>query len=105
MKSRLIKRRTTREIAYAGSERGIRKSTTRGTHLGVENEFGSFEQVQVPDSYDPIRFVDSHRVLVVSCDEQFGKLIEDASYSAFHHDGFDELNRAACSPLETSRRR
>jgi hypothetical protein len=47
------------------------------TYWSVKDEFGSFEEMKIPDSHDPIGIIGSTRILVVRSNHQFGKLTSD----------------------------
>lgn len=47
------------------------------TYWSVKDEFGSFEEMEVPNSHDPIGIIGSTRILVVRSNHQFGKLTSD----------------------------
>jgi hypothetical protein len=64
----------------------------------VEDELGSFEEMQVPDADDAVRITDGEGVLVVRRRREFGKLHDGRSQRLF-------LVQAADLPLATSRGR
>jgi hypothetical protein len=47
------------------------------TYWSVKDEFGSFEEMKIPNSHDSIWIIGSTRVLVVRSNHQFGKLTSD----------------------------
>jgi hypothetical protein len=48
-----------------------------GTYRSVKDEFRSFEEMEIPNSDDPIWIIGSARVLVVRSYHQFGELMSD----------------------------
>jgi hypothetical protein len=47
------------------------------TYWSVKDEFGSFEEMKIPDSHDPIWIIGSTRILVIRSNHQFGELASD----------------------------
>jgi hypothetical protein len=47
------------------------------TYWSVKDEFGSFEEMKIPNGHDPIWIIRSTRVLVIRSNHQFGELASD----------------------------
>lgn len=45
------------------------------THWSMKDEFRPFQQMQIPDSHDPIRVIQRGGILVVRCRNEFGVLL------------------------------
>ena len=56
----------------------------RLTDLRVEHEFRTFKEMEIPDSYNAIWFIQGSRIFVVGGDTQFWILVYDEPHKSLN---------------------